>query len=154
MIDSDTPAARIEVIDALLVLPQANLQTKVLVQQLGATTFKLWSYPFLAESVGVRDVIEAKVLDGVDPVSGLDRIELLRVSIRAGWATYDVLCPPGLAEHPDFHTCVLRVQAAGGFTERLGDLHVFYWPPHLQLKPNEWLRHLQGTECRLTPRSS
>jgi hypothetical protein len=143
MSDSGASVSPVTVVEVLLHLPEEGLSVTVLVEQLGPTQFKLWSYPFFARTVAVRDIIEAEVLEEPDANTGRDRIELKRVVSRAGWSTYDVLCPSLLTGQTEFRSCLSHVQESGGFTENLGDLYVFYWPPEVHIELQRFLQPLQ-----------
>jgi hypothetical protein len=138
---------QITVVEAMLHLPEEGFATKVLVQQLEATEFKVWSYPFFAQSVAVRDVFEGEVLVEPDPITGLDRIALKHVIFRAGWNSYDVLCLEALVRSAEFQACLSHVHERGGFTENLGDLYVFYWPPEVHLEPEKLLEALPRADA-------
>ena len=130
---SDSP--KVPLVQAMLLIPEEKLSTVVLVEQLDWPLMKLWSCPFLAQTVAVRDVTEVELLEEPDPVTNLDRIKTKRVVSRANWCSYDIVCPEERAASSDFQSFLTFVEANGGFWERLGDLYAFYWPPEVQLKP-------------------
>ena len=86
---SDSP--KVPLVQAMLLIPEEKLSTVVLVEQLDWPLMKLWSCPFLAQTVAVRDVIEVELLEEPDPVTNLDRIKTKRVVSRANWCSYDIV---------------------------------------------------------------
>ncbi len=115
----------------LVEFPDEQITATLELARIGPRLFRIESVPFMIETVGFGDVIEA------DSVTN-DALRFVRIAARGGWHTYDFLIPAELIESENIAAIQDRILSLGGHWERVfGGILFLCLPPTSDYNPIE-----------------